>query len=114
MVGRVGLDGEVVFGGAIGPRTATAPTDCPQDCQALRCQSGTALDGWLLFYQPMEGVSLEAVARLCVVKTASGEFLVRTVSRGYEPGFFVLGRLFGGSSEHVRLQSAAPVMWMRQ
>lgn len=114
VVGRVGQGGEITFGAAIGPRTAIAPTDCPQDCQALRCQSGTALDGWLLFYQPMECVSLEAVGRLCVVKTAEGNDLVRVVNRGYGPGFFVLTRLLGGETQHVRLRSAAPVMWMRQ
>lgn len=37
-----------------------------------------------------------------------------SVNRGYEPGFFVLTRLLGGETEHVRPQSAAPVMWMRQ
>ncbi|QMP18231.1 cI-like putative transcriptional regulator [Ralstonia phage RpY1] len=114
VVGYVGQDGAIEFGRAMGPRTAIAPSDCGEDCQAVRVQSGTALDGWLLFYQPMEGVSLEAVGRLCVVKTAEGEDLVRVVGRGYEPGFFVLQRLLGGDSEHVRLRSACPVLWVRQ
>lgn len=95
-------------------REAVAPPECSEDCQALRCQSGTALDGWLLFYQPMEGVSLEAVGRLCVVKNLEGDDLVRVVNRGYELGFFVLTRLLGGETEHVMLRSAAPVTWMRQ
>lgn len=114
MVGRVDQGGEITFGAATGPRTAIAPPDCGEDCQALRCQSGTALDGWLLFYQPMECVSLEAVGRLCVVKTLEGDDLVRVVNRGYEMGFFVLTRLLGGETEHVRLRSAAPVTRMRQ
>lgn len=114
VVGYVGQDGAIEFGRAMGPRTAIAPSDCADGCQALRVQNGGALDGWLLFYHPMDGVSLEAVGRLCVVRTAEGEDLLRVVSRGYEPGFFVLGRLLGGDREHVRLQSAAPVLWVRQ
>lgn len=114
VAGYVGPSGEVTFGRALGPRTAVAPADCADGCRALRVQNGCALDGWLLFYHPMDGVSLEAVGRLCVVRTAEGEDLLRVVSRGYEPGFFVLGRLLGGDREHVRLQSAAPVLWVRQ
>ena len=114
VVGYVDAGGELVFGRALGPRTAIAPSDCGEGCQAVRVQSGTALDGWLLFYHPMRGVSLEAVGRLCVVKTAEGADLVRVVNRGYEPGFFVLQRLLGGDSEHARLESASPVLWMKQ
>ena len=115
VVGYVNERMEVRMGRAKGPLTAAAPPDCGKGCQALRMQTGAWMDGWLVFYQPNAGVSLEAVGRLCVVRVVDEDRpLLKLVGRGYEPGWHVLSSLRGGEPRHARLESAAPIAWLRQ
>lgn len=90
--------------------------DGPRDTGlvCLRVQAREVMDGWLLFYREISGVSLEAVGRLCVVGLEDGRKLLRPVRRGYGQGEFVLGGWWNERSGSVRLVSAAPVLWMRQ
>jgi hypothetical protein len=115
VVGYVNDRMEVRMGRPKGPLTAAMPPECGKGCQALRIQTGAFFDGWLVFYQPNEGISLEAVGRLCIVRAVDEERgQLKFVSRGYEPGWHVLTSLRGGEPVHARLESAAPVAWLRQ
>jgi DNA-binding transcriptional regulator YdaS (Cro superfamily) len=115
VVGYVDDRMEVRFGRAKGPQTSVAPPDCGKGCQALRVQAAGMMEGWLVFYFPTEGVSLEAVGRLCVVKVVGEDAQrLKLVARGYEAGYHVLSSLRGGEPLHVRLESAAPVVWLKQ
>ena len=117
VTGWVDDRGHVHFGRARGPQTAVAPPDVGSGCQALRVQGAGAMEGWLVFYRPSDGVSLEAAGRLCVVR-AVGEAVayLKRVERGYESGWHVLHGLGlrGGEPQHVQLESAAPILWMKQ
>lgn len=83
-------------------------------CWAGQIQTDDAQDGWLVFYRPIESVSLEAVGRLCVIETETGLQALRIVRRWYEPGTWSLS-VYGGPrrQETARLVSAAPVLWMQ-
>lgn len=114
VAGWVNEDRDVFMGaGLIGPSVVDAPPGL-DDGVALRMQTDDAQDGWLLFYRPIEGVSLETVGRLCVVTLEDGSSAVRIVRRGYEPGTWSLA-VYGAArrSESARLVSASPVLWMR-
>jgi hypothetical protein len=115
VVGFVGSRMEIHFGRAKGPQTAVAPPDCAKGCHALRVQTPGFMEGWLAFYFPTEGVSLEAVGRLCVVRPVDEDTsYLKLVGRGYEAGYHVLTSMRGGEPLHVRLESAAPVVWLKQ
>lgn len=91
---------------------------------ALRCQtSGSPFDGYdgaILFYYVMKegGIDPESVGRICLCMAQSGkqegQFLVRVVKRGYEPGKFNLYKIDGKlSEESVELKHATPVVWIK-
>lgn len=116
VAGWIDALGEVHHGLANGPKSVPAPPGVDDRCEALRAQtSGGAFDGWLLFYRPTTEVSGEAIGRMCIVRIGGREsLLVRVVGRGYEAGYFTVTGWAGGASENVRLDSAAPVLWMQQ
>lgn len=115
VVGYVGDRMEVRFGRPKGPQTAVAPPECSKGCQALRVHAHGFMEGWLVFYFPTGGVSLEAVGRLCVVQPVDeGVSYLKMVGRGYDAGWHLLSGPGGGEPQHVRLESAAPVVWMKQ
>lgn len=115
VVGYVGSRMEIHHGRAKGPQTAEAPPGCGKGCHALRVQAPGFMEGWLAFYFPTEGVSLEAVGRLCVLKSVDDETgYLKLVGRGYEAGYHVVTSMRGGEPLHVRLESAAPVVWLKQ
>lgn len=115
VVGWVNDQMEARYGRPKGPQTAVAPPDCPKGCQALRVQARGFMDGWLVFFFPTEGISLEAVGRLCLAQAADSDTKrLAIVGRGYEAGYHTLTSPRGGEPHHVRLRSASPVLWMRQ
>lgn len=113
VVGWINGSGNVVEAPPGGPKTVAAPPGAGEGAMALRVRSDGAWDGWLLFYQPVDGVSVDALGRLCVVRVG-GELAVRVVARGYSPGRFNLKSWTGEFFEDAVLESAAPVLWMRQ
>jgi hypothetical protein len=117
VVGVVGDRLEVKMGRVPGPVSVPAPADAKgyKNCRALRVQADGPMNGWLLLYRPTDGVSLEAVGRLCVVRKVGDDRLyVRWVNRGYDAGWFNLSSLGMGESEHTMLDSASPVLWIKQ
>ena len=116
IIGWIDAQNEIRFDRPAGPGTAEAPANATQDTVALRVQAtGAMFDGWLLYYRPIEGISLEALGRLCVVKVApNGPDYVMPVSRGYEAGKYNLGGWNTGLIANVGLISAAPITWMKQ
>ena len=116
-IGSVGDDGEVFLSTETDIRVA-APADMPEGCVALRAKTlGTSwalIDGWMFFSLIKDNdVAADVNGRLCVVGLESGRRVLRFVHRGYSPGCFNLIGMFGGSSEDVRVRSAAPVLWIR-
>lgn len=115
VAGWIDAEGEVHHGGANGPKSVSAPPGVDARCEALRAQTGGPFDGWLLFYRPTTEVSPDAIGRMCIVRIGGRDsLLVRVVGRGYEAGYFTVTGWTGGASENVRLESAAPVLWMQQ
>lgn len=115
VAGWIDAEGEVHHGAANGPRAVSAPPGVDERCEALRAQTGGPFDGWLLFYRPTTEVSIEAVGRMCIVRIGGRDsLLVRVVGKGYETGYFTVTGWTGGAVENVRLESAAPVLWMQQ
>jgi len=115
VTGWIDDEGVVHRGGVLGPTVVESPpmADSSQGA-ALRFQTGDVSDGWLAFYRPSDGVSLEAVGRLCVVGTETGLEALRVVRRGYESGTWSLTPYRGvARQESALLVSAAPVMWVR-
>lgn len=115
--GWVDAAGAVHEGGVRGSGTVKAPPDAAPDLWALRVQGGP-MEGWVLYIKPADGVTADAVGRLCLVKPmqpALGEMLLRWVRRGYEDGIWNLGGFSGqGQEEEARLVSASPVVWIKQ
>lgn len=115
VAGWIDENGQVNDGRPLGPVVVESPPGLmASDCVALRIQSGDQLDGWLLYYRPGNVVSLEVLGQMCIVELADGRRLLRSVQRGYEPGFYTLSGWASGGRENVRLVSASPVLWMRQ
>lgn len=114
VVGYIGERGLVRLGRVKGPQTAIAPPEC-KGCHALRVQNAGIMEGWLLFYRPADGVSLESVGRLCIVQLVEDDHQYALfVARGYEAGYYVLSDGQSGETQHVRLEKSAPVLWMKQ
>lgn len=95
-----------------------APPDAGGGTVALRYQTALtqldAVDGWVIYFRPIEGVPAEAVGRLCVVREVGADHpRVGFVRRGYEPGEYSLLPYLGAEPEAVRLESASPVLWIR-
>lgn len=69
-------------------------------------------DRWVIYVRRRERADLDEVnGRACVVETADGELLFKTVRRGYEPGTFNLESWNGAAPiENVRLRRAQPVV----
>jgi transcriptional regulator with XRE-family HTH domain len=106
---------EVKMGRPQGPQSIVAPAGTPRTSKVLRVQADGPMGGWLLLYQPVSGVSMDAVNRLCVVRKVGDDRLyVRWVNRGYETGWFSLSGLGLAESEHAQLESASPVLWIKQ
>ena len=102
--------------GLVGPRLVDGPVGGAGSLQALRGVGG-ASDGWLFFFDSVQGVPAEAVGRLCVMRLLGkdeGELKLRWVAKGYVAGEWNLGRFDGSAVESGRLASAAPIVWMRQ
>lgn len=115
VAGWIDGHGQVHEGKALGPAVVAAPPNISgEDCAALRIQSGDHLDGWVVYYRPGRVVSLEVLGQMCIVELPDGRKLMRSVQRGYEPGFYTIFGWLNEARENVRLVSAAPVLWMKQ
>lgn len=115
VAGWIDARGKVHRGGAEGPRSVVAPPGVDGQCEALRAELGGPFGGWLLFYRPAGEVAPGSVGRMCVVRIAGkDQLLVRIVGPGFEAGYFTITGWTGRAVENVRLDSAAPILWMQQ
>lgn len=115
VVGWIGRDGHVTMGRALGPKYVIAPPNVPTGTVALRDQSETTWDGWVSYYKPVGYVMPEAIGRLCVVELAvTNETLLRVIKHGFSPGTFRLLGVNGSQSEAGQVQSASPILWVKQ
>lgn len=106
--------GEIHEGRVDGPRRVPAPVGMPEDTKVLRYQGGDATNGWLVYYAPGNGVGVDAIGRLCVVRTAQGASYVGRLVRGYTAGVWNVIDLFThGVIEGVRAVTAAPMAWIK-
>ena len=114
VTGWIDEEGMVRIGGVMGPSVVDTPPGLADGAAALRMQTADVRDGWLVFYRPIEGVSLEAVGRLCIVEPETGRQALRVVRRGYESGTWSLSA-YGGvpRQESGVLVSASPVLWIK-
>jgi len=116
IIGWMNADKEVSFERPAGPGVCESPPGGFDDVVAIRTQApGQPFDGWLIYYRPIDGISLEALGRLCVVKLQpDGPTYILPVSRGYEVGKYNLGGWNTPVIPNVGLISASPVIWMKQ
>lgn len=112
IVGTIGERLEVKLGRPQGARqTVAAPARYAAKGRVLLVQQQGFMYGWKLLYIPVEGVSIDAIGRLCIVRKAGDDRLyVRQVNRGQESGWVSLFDPIGISLEDARLESASPVL----
>lgn len=113
VVGWVDASGVVKAERSAGPAVVVRPP-VSGDLEAVRIQTDGLYDGFVLYYRPCEGVSLEAVGQMCIVETVEGLRLVRYVKRGYEPGKYAIGGWRQDKIDDVGLKTATPILWMKQ
>lgn len=114
VTGWIGAMGEVHEERVEGPRRVPTPIGMPSDTRVLRYQGQDATNGWLTYYVPVAGVGVDAIGRLCVVKTSQGAAYVGRLVRGYSSGVWnIVDPFTRGVIEGVRVLSAAPVAWIR-
>lgn len=114
VTGRIDDDGVVHRTGILGPTKVVAPFGISAQCHVLRFQTANHMNGWLAYYMPVKGISPEAIDQLCVVECANGQTMLRHVKRGYGSKDFILTPLTEGESETALVETAAPVLWLKQ
>lgn len=115
VIGAMGGDGIVTLTPSGSVDRTTAPDGLPDDIQAVQFRTqGTALD-WLdsfvCFFRKPNGISHEAVGRLCVCKIDGGPVVVASVRRGYKERTFNLAGTF--HQESAPLEWATPILVTR-
>lgn len=118
---RVDVIGSMVGDGTVAPtppgtvERTTAPEGLPDDVQAVQFRTaGTPLewlDSFVCFFRKPEGISPEAVGRLCVCKITDGPVVVANVRRGYRELTFNLTGTF--NQESAPLDWASPILITR-
>lgn len=116
--GWVAPDGRVTFGPVRGPGAVVGPSGVQDGTVALRVQGGV-WNGCVLFYREGQGVTPEAVGKLCVlaIKEERGELRVGWLIPGYEAGrweILPLDRTDEPRGDAVVVEMASPVMWIKQ
>jgi hypothetical protein len=113
VIGWADKDWHVHLGGVEGPGFVLAPLE--KGTVALRDQSGSLKDGWLLYYKPSKSIRSKAIGRLCMVELEdTGEKLIRKLKMNAEGNAFYLIGVDDTVIENVRVKSASPILWMRQ
>lgn len=94
-----------------------APPDTPAGTVALRGATALTgmdmLDGWLVYYAPLDSVSAEAVGRLCVLELDDGRQVLRFLRRAQRHGVYTTLCPLTGANEDTRVVSASPVLWIQ-
>lgn len=114
VTGRIDDNGVVHRDGVLGPPKVVAPFGIPSECSVLRFQTSNHMNGWLAYYMPTKGIASDAIDQLCVVSCADGRTMLRHVKRGYGNKDFILTPLTEGESETLVVETAAPVLWLKQ
>ena len=118
ITGWADAEGVITLGKPMGSLYVDGPGSAPDlTCDAVRIQNRGNLNGWVLLFKDLsrvEGVSADAVGELCVVELAGGIRKVRFLSRGFEPGSWILESMFGGKLEEARIRAASPITCMRR
>jgi hypothetical protein len=70
--------------------------------------------GWVLYYEPVKEIPVEAIDRLCVVKIEGEDHLcVRLVKRSFESGKYRLSFPWTREESDEKIESASPILWMK-
>lgn len=121
VVGWLDDAGVVHKKGLAGPEFVPRPSGASATCVALRVQNDGPMDGWVVYYTPVSGISPYAQGSVCVVETADSRSMLRRVKRGYGENDFALlpftgfvASASGNGAEPAKLRSAAVVSWIKQ
>lgn len=113
LVGWVGEGWTVHMGETPGSRFVVAPPYT--GTVALRDQSGSLRDGWLMYFKPDRHVRRNAFGRLSIVELeGTGEKLIRVLRPLQGSEEYELIAVDGTSSGSVRVKSASAIVWMKQ
>jgi transcriptional regulator with XRE-family HTH domain len=81
---------------------------------ALRDQSGTVQDGWLMYYKPLKSIGSKAIGRLSVVELQdTGEKLIRRLEVAPRGDAFFLVASDGDVVRDARIKSASCIQWVK-
>ena len=114
VTGWIDDNGLVHRQGVLGPTKVVTPLGISSQCSVLRFQTANHMNGWLAYYIPTKTISPDAVDQLCVVECVDGRTLLRHVKRGYGNKDFTLVPMAEGETETVLVETAAPVLWLKQ
>lgn len=115
VIGAMGGDGTVALTPAGKVERTTAPEGLPDDVQAVQFRTaGTPLewlDSFVCFFRTPDGISPEAVGRLCVCQITGGPVVVAHVRRGYRERSYNLTGIY--HQESALLDWASPILITR-
>lgn len=119
MIPVVGILDEGLLVDRRAQRPATPPMrafpDLPLNAVSLVCtDTASPMRGWQFCFVESQGVSADAVGRLCVVQLSDGEELIRFVRPSMRMGRFDLLPLFSKRAyTEMEIASATPVLHIR-
>ncbi|VWC95773.1 hypothetical protein BLA39750_02212 [Burkholderia lata] len=104
-------DALVKIKGAGGRRTAPLPPGMPEHTQGVRIGMDGPFNGWIAYCLPQAPMKPDTAGQLCVVQIGDAVKIGR-VERGNVPGYYDVTPVSGRKVEEVRIEWAAPVLWM--
>lgn len=110
VVGYVDTDSSVTIDEENLIARVAAPPDLPSGSMAVQFKPGYPggfLPDALAFFQRPSGISHDAIQRLSVVHTKSGETLCCFLRRGIRSGTYVCG------DKQIDLEWASPILWIK-
>jgi DNA-binding XRE family transcriptional regulator len=88
-------------GGTVAVRVQTAGTDADW------------MDGWLLFFEPANGMAPQLITRLCIAELDNSQRRVGTLRRGYTDNTYNLMLPGGDMVENVTVRAATQLSWIK-
>lgn len=89
----------------------------PLDTVAIRVQTaGTSadmMDGWLLYFQPSQGMDPALVTRLCIAELMDGDRIIGSLRRGYSLGTYNVVVPFVGMIENAQIVNATQIILIK-
>lgn len=118
IIGYIDGQGEAHMSSDEDAEQIAAPQELPARAVAIQMRTAAsaldAMDGWTLFTTLPDGISPDAVGRLCLVGLkGNGVALLRFVRRGYQKGRYNLVHPGLGELHDAPLDWATPVLHIR-